>query len=495
MNSSEPASNPSSGRFRIATLAAIAFLAFAAWFFLRADPAVAPTKRVIVLGIDGASHKILFPLVEQGRMPNLARFLTKASGGLLDSPVDKYESAALWTTIVTGVNPARHGVLDFVMAPEDRKGPLGWPDPNDPNQWIGEPPIAVTSGHRRTKALWNILPEFDRASTVIGLWATWPAERVDGIVITDRVTYSRMRMSTTFRRKDGTIVPFDFDSTRGNFWPLDFGRAVERSHLVRTPEMLEPETLARFADFSKSEIDAILAGRFEGSFNQATDSLQELKLAIQSDRSYVDLAHAAMRWRPTDLTFLYLEGVDAIEHKFFQYHAGTKSADPATRERLSEVVRNYYIATDEWIGSFLDLANEDTAVIVVSDHGYDVLPSQAPRPDGTTDDREHWHDRNAIFFARGGPIRERVQLDAGRTIADVTPTILALLGVPVADDLDGKVMVELLDETKLARNEIARTASYGPRVRQWYPDSGSEDDEALIERLKGLGYLGGIDDP
>lgn len=495
MNEPASPSRSSSGRARIAALSFGVVLAAIGAVFLRADPTPPPARRVIVLGIDGASHKILLPLVEQGRMPNLARFLGKASGGLLDSPIDKYESAALWTTIVTGVNPERHGVLDFVMAPEDRKGPLGWPDPKDPKKWVGEDRIAVTSGHRKAKALWNVLPEFDRSSTIIGLWATWPAERIDGVMITDRVTYSRMRMSKTFRQKDGTIIPFDFESTRGNFWPLQFGRAVERSRLVRTPEQLEPEMLARFANFRDDEIDAILRGRFEGSFNQATDSLQELKLAIQSDRSYVDLAHAAARWRSTDLTFLYLEGVDAIEHKFFQFHAGTKSADPATRARLGEVVRNYYVATDEWIGSFLELASDDTVVIVVSDHGYDVLPPQPQTGDAARDDREHWHDRNAIFFARGGPVRERASLNAGRTIADVAPTILALLGIPVADDLDGKVMVEILEPSRLAPDSIPRTESYGERVRVWLPSSGSEDDDALIERLKGLGYLAGIEDP
>lgn len=450
-----------------------------------------PSTRVLLLGIDGASHKILLPLVEQGRMPNLARFLSRASGGLLDSPVDKYESAALWTTIVTGVNPTRHGVLDFVMPTEDKHGPLGRVDPKDPKKWIPDELIAVTSGHRRAKALWNLLDEYDRSTTVMGLWATWPAERINGIVITDRVTYSRMRLSTTFRQKDGTIVPFDFDSTRGNFWPPDFGRAVERSKLVRIPEQLEPEMLTRFADFTREEAEAILRGRFEGNFNQATDALQELKLAIQSDRSYVDLAHSAARWRSTDLTFLYLEGVDAVEHKFFQYHAGTKSADTATRERFGEVVRNYYIATDEWIGDFLDRAGPDTTVIVVSDHGYDVVPETLPGEAKPENDREHWHDRNSIFFARGGPIRERATLDAGRTIADVTPTILAILGVPIADDLDGKVMTELFEPDDLERRPLERIPSYGIRQRTWYPDQGSADDEALLDRLKGLGYLGG----
>jgi predicted AlkP superfamily phosphohydrolase/phosphomutase len=483
-----------SGRARVAIIAAACGVALLTSLFLRTSLDSNTRSKVIVIGVDGASHKILFPLVEQGRMPNLARFLTRASGGLLDSPVDKYESAALWTTIVTGLNPERHGVLDFVMAPENRDGPLGRKDPQDPNKWIGEPPIAVTSGHRRAKALWNILPEFGKTTTVIGLWATWPAERIDGIVITDRVTYSRMRMSTTFRQKDGTIVPFDFESTRGNFWPLAFGRAVERSQLVRTPDELEPETLRRFADFTEAEVDAILRGRFEGNFNQATDSLQELKLAVQSDRSYIDLAFAAERWKATDLTFLYLEGVDAIEHKFFQYHAGTKSGLGPERERLNDVVRNYYVATDEWIGALLDRAGPDTTVIIVSDHGYDVLPPQPPRADGTKDEREHWHDRNSIFFARGGPILERATVNLGRSITDVTPTILALLGIPVADDLDGQVMVELFDPDRLDASEIRRTASFGGRVRAWYPDSGSEDDEALIDRLKGLGYLGGVSD-
>ncbi len=460
------------------SIAAVAVLAFAGIAILLFQHAPSRTGlRVVVVGIDGASHKILFPMMKDGRLPNLGAFLGKAGGGLLDSPIDKYESAALWTSIVTGVDPKKHGITDFVLPPEDKNGPL-----------LDRPKIAASSGHRRTKALWNLLDDAGLRSTIVGLWATWPAEPIDGIMVTDRVTYSRLRLSKTFKEKGGGEVAFQYDSSRGNYWPRDFGRAVDRLGLVRLPDDVEPALLKRFAPFTDAEVAAIKSGRFEGSFNEATDSLQELKLALQSDRSYVDITHAASRFYPTDLTFLYLEGVDVMEHKFFQYHAGLKSAEPELRGKYSDVLRTYYEATDRWIGDFLALASKNTVVIVVSDHGYDAAPPAKP---GEKQEHEHWHDRNSVFFARGGPIKEGATLNPGRTLVDVTPTILALLGQDVATDLDGHVMTELFDENFLKQHPVRSIDSYGPRIRDWYPTSGSDDDQALVDRLKQLGYMGG----
>lgn len=446
---------------------------------------------VIVIGLDGANTRVISPLLQSGRMPNLARFLKAGAGGQLDSPVDRFESAALWTTIVTGLRPECHGVTDFMLPAEDRYGPIQDSSARVRDGYDGlryaPKLIFAQSGHRRAKALWNILNDRQRESVILGLWATWPAESISGAIVSDNATYSRIRLSKQFQ-VDGQLIAVDNERHWGIVRPADYVGPVGRR--IRLPKDIERERIARFADFTPEELDKILKGEFVGSMNTGTDPFQELKYQIQSDRSYVDIADffrdGAPRLHP-DLTFLYLEGVDVMEHQFFGHHAGAKIIPEAERARFHDVLNRYHEFTDDLIGGWLAKASPNTVVIIVSDHGFNLV-----------DDEKHpigWHDRNAIFFAAGGPIRAGATIKGSGTLFDVTPTVLHLLGVPIAEKLEGRVLEELFEPNWLATHPIEWTRTYGKHVREYLPASGSDTDDDIAERLKGIGYMGGPDGP
>ena len=95
------------------------------------------------------------------------------------------------------------------------------------------------------------------------------------------------------------------------------------------------------------------------------------------------------------------------------------------------------------------------------------------------------HTFEGILVAAGGPFRKGAVLDAP-SLADVLPTALHLLGVPLPDDLDGRVVEEALDPAYLAAHPVSLTAAR-------HGDGGmthEQDDEAEIRRfLQGLGYV------
>lgn len=68
--------------------------------------------RVLVVGLDGATFKLIRPLAAAGRLPTLARLTHEGASGTLRSIVPPHTAAA-WTTMMTGVNPGRHGVTGF----------------------------------------------------------------------------------------------------------------------------------------------------------------------------------------------------------------------------------------------------------------------------------------------------------------------------------------------------------------------------------------------
>lgn len=73
-------------------------------------------------------------------------------------------------------------------------------------------------------------------------------------------------------------------------------------------------------------------------------------------------------------------------------------------------------------------------------------------------------------------------------MVDVAPTLLHVMGIPVPDTMDGKVLTEILDPSLLAANPVRR----GEPLEGTGRDSSaySEDEMAEVSgRLAALGYI------
>ena len=78
---------------------------------------------VVVIGLDGADFDLLVPWIEAGDLPNLKKFLDGAAVGELTT-VYPILSPVCWTSACTGVNPGKHGIYDF-----QKEDPQGGKDP------------------------------------------------------------------------------------------------------------------------------------------------------------------------------------------------------------------------------------------------------------------------------------------------------------------------------------------------------------------------------
>ena len=75
---------------------------------------------------------------------------------------------------------------------------------------------------------------------------------------------------------------------------------------------------------------------------------------------------------------------------------------------------------------------------------------------------------------------------------DITPTVLHILGVPIPEDIEGKVLKGIFrKESKLATAEIWRVKAKDPESTQDLKMLGyTEEEEKLVEqRLRSFGYL------
>lgn len=407
-------------------------------------------RRVVVLGIDGLDPEVVDLLMSEGTMPNFARLRREGAYGSLRS-ARPILSPIIWTTIATGRAPADHGIGHFVAV----------------NEKTGEQ-LPVTSQMRRVKSIWNIASDAGRTVDVVGWWATWPAERVHGTIVSDHTCYHFLFPDGAGPTKAQTALVHPPE------------REAEIAPMIRRPGDMRAEDLSPFVHVDVAALDRPF------SFD---DPLSHFRWALATGESYKRIGlHLLAKDRP-DLLMVYIEGTDSTSHLFGHlFRTQGLAGDLAEQQRqFGGTVEAIYHWADTLVGDYLAAIDDDTTLVVLSDHGF-ALGALPDDPSHTQDMRrvsEKFHRLDGILYLWGRDVRERARID-GATLVDVTPTLLALLGLPAAADMPGRVLTEAL----VSAAAPARVPTYESAVAA---SGGTADDAAvdpaMMERLRALGYL------
>ncbi len=130
-------------------------------------------QRVLLLGWDGADWKVIQSLLDRGQLPNLEGLINRGVMGNL-ATLQPILSPMLWTSVATGKRADQHGIHGFIEPRPDGSGIR-----------------PVTSTSLRAQPLWNILPAHGLRSAVTGWFATYPADCLQGTVVSDVVVNAR----------------------------------------------------------------------------------------------------------------------------------------------------------------------------------------------------------------------------------------------------------------------------------------------------------------
>jgi predicted AlkP superfamily phosphohydrolase/phosphomutase/tetratricopeptide (TPR) repeat protein len=441
--------------------------------------------RILLVGLDGADWDVIDPMIARGDLPRLARLKREGAWARLRSNVPTL-SPILWTTVATGKTPDRHGINDFLVA-----------DPRTGRK------VPINSTFRTAKALWNILSDGGMPCDVVAWWASWPAEAIAGHLVSDRVAYSTFKFTET-------------QDSRGAVYPPEYAATVERLRVAE--QSITYAQVARFLHVDASEFRrARAAAARKEEPQEADESINVFARVLASTETYRKVAldllgRARPAGSPAQLVAVYFQGVDEVNHRFA--HCSPPRGplcSPADYARFRDAVAAFYRYQDGILGEILDEARGAT-VLVVSDHGFSSGDS---RPKSTKPFIEGgnpglWHDLFGIFIAAGPPIR-RAEIPTV-TLYDIAPTILHLLGLPVPDDMPGKVLDGALTDEFSGAHPIARIPSYeglqpaaGDAVAGGRPAGGgspvgsgealdSAADEEIVAQLRSLGYVGGARD-
>ncbi|SCY05134.1 alkaline phosphatase family protein [Desulfoluna spongiiphila] len=407
-------------------------------------------SRVLVIGWDAADWKVITPLMDSGKMPNLETLVNSGVRGNLASLYPGL-SPMLWTSIATGKRPFKHGILGFTE-----------PDPHTD----GIRPISNLS--RKTKAIWNILGQHGMKSNVIGWWPSHPAEPINGVMVSNH--YPR------------AVAPF------GQPWPMAPGTVH--------PGRLSPSF--RDLRLHPQELDASVIRNFVPSLAEVDQEkdrrIESLAKIIGDCTNICNAAVASMRYEPWDLTAVYFDAIDHFCHGFMRYHPPRLEwVDEADFNRYHRVVESGYVYHDRMLGRLLAEAGEETTVILISDHGFHSdhlrLRGIPDEPAGPAAEHRHYG-----VVAMKGPGIKQDELVFGATLLDICPTILTLFGLPVGEDMDGKPLLNAFQtapalETIPSWDQVLGEDGSHPADRRMDSVEAAE----AIRQLVDLGYIASPD--
>ncbi len=422
-----------------------------------AVPAAARLDHPIVLiGLDGADWQIIDPLIAKGRLPNIAALASRSKRGSMRS-FEPILSPLLWTTVATGKSPDEHGIIDFLL-----------PDPATGRR------LPITSRARKVEALWNIFSERGLTSDVIAWWASWPAERIRGRIVSDRVAYSLFDVA---------------QAGEGLTWPAALMDEI-RPDLV-DDSAIRYEDLSRFLDISRSDFDAARARVGRDPSLATHDPITHLARILASTRTYHRIALRLLDDGQPDLFAVYYQGIDEVSHRFAHFMPPKMAmVNERDFERYHRAVEAFYIYQDELLGQLLAKISPRSTIVVLSDHGF-MSGSERPT-DGPADIEGKpgkWHRLYGIVMVAGEGIAPG-RFDTA-TLYDITPTVLSLAGLPLAEDMRGK---PLLRRSGRAGTVTARVPTYeqtraAASAAEGAAAEPSAADEELLRNLASLGYI------
>ena len=124
--------------------------------------------KVFLIGLDGGTFRVINPAIAAGKLPNLSQLIETGTRGVLISTIPSATIPA-FPTLMTGMNPGKHGVFDFM-------------------QTKGAESKLVNGTDIQGQTLWRVLSDQGRKCIVMNIPLTYPPEAINGIVISGMMT-------------------------------------------------------------------------------------------------------------------------------------------------------------------------------------------------------------------------------------------------------------------------------------------------------------------
>jgi len=314
-------------------------------------------RKVLVVGLDCAPPSVLFETADESdiglrhQLPNVDRLIREGIHGPLSSSIPCITVPA-WTSMLASKDPGMLGFYGFRNRADHSYDRMSIATGNA----IHEPRV------------WDVLTAADRTSVVVGVPQTYPVKPLKGYLISSFLTPNTERQYT---------------------FPNELRYEVDRVLGGETYDVDVPQFRTEDKDFLVRQIQEMTEKRFE-------------------------VIKYLLREKPWEF-FMFVEiGLDRLHHGMWRFwdpgHHKFEAGNP-----YQEVIPAYYRYLDRELGEILGMLDEDTTVMVVSDHGAQAM-------DGGFAVNE-WLRREGLLVLKEEPMYEglvpfeKVEIDWEKTTA------------------------------------------------------------------------------
>jgi predicted AlkP superfamily phosphohydrolase/phosphomutase len=264
--------------------------------------------KTIVIGLDGATFDLIKPWATEGYLPVLNRIMEEGAHGILGSTLPPMTAPA-WTAFATGCNPGKHRLYDWIA--------------REPDSYRFTP---VTALDGKAPTIYSLLSRYGRKVVSLNVPMTYPPIPVNGVMVSGMPTPS-------------TDVRFTY------------------------PEQTYQEILDAVGDY------ILYPDPGEAYSDSGIDSFLD-RLYRSADLRMQTFAYLRQRENP-DFAMMVFNGTDTISHALWKFMDPTHPLhDPAKFDKYGHAIRDYYQYVDGLVGGVLNSLDENTTLMIMSDHGF-----------------------------------------------------------------------------------------------------------------------------
>ena len=263
-------------------------------------------EKVLIIGLDGVTFDLIEPWVAERKLPNLEKLMQNGTKGILKSTIMP-NSFPGWTSCTTGVNPGKHSIY-MPMIRRDR---------NSYSMFV------PTARDIKVKTIWQILSENDRRVGVINVPCTYPPSEVNGFLVS------------------GMLSP----GLHSNF---------------TYPEALKDEMITEIRDYV---IDVKITAD-----TTKKRLLEEILYSIKKRQETTLYLMEKYDW---DFFMTVFTESDRAQHYFWaDMDAEHYLHNKGDAKLYGDAIQKVYQRLDEAVGTILDRTDDNTKIMIVSDHGF-----------------------------------------------------------------------------------------------------------------------------
>ena len=404
----------------VSLLSAILLPAFLLPVCLQAQEQAAPKAkpRVIVIGVNGMELDMIRPLLLKGEMPNLASVIKKGAYGKLRT-VAAPNCPRVYSTLFTSTNPEENGVTGFIVGG-----------------------ITANTNMLKQEPIWSMLSKGGVTVGMANVPATFPVMPVNGYMISGMLTRGK-------NCEDGVLCAPKLSEVMG-------GDAVY-------PKSMQAELLKNVGDFYIDCERMPAAGDLKGHETEVIDKwLGKVQVIREQQTKLFDYL---LTQHPTNFTFLGQSCEDRTGHWLYPITPFNVGYNPSINGVRQDAFPNQYIAFDKVLGTILSHVDENTYLVIISDHGIKPLREFEEKDPHAHMDHEKTtpviakHDFGdgddvpGSIFAMGPGIKHGLRLMGfGASVYDVAPTLLHIYGIDQPKQMRGRVLTEIFESSE---NKVA----------------------------------------